>query len=85
MSLIPESTAEMAMNSTSHARARSRASVVLPEPGGPHRIIECGLREANANRERLAGPEKVFLPYEVLQRARTQPVGKRRVRLTLSE
>ena len=33
----------MAMNSALNASAIRRASVVLPTPGGPHRIIECGL------------------------------------------
>ena len=49
MSLTPESTADSAMNSQSKASAISRASVVLPTPGGPHRIIECGLPDSNAS------------------------------------
>jgi hypothetical protein len=37
----PDMTAEIAWNSASAYRASSSASVVLPQPGGPHRIIEC--------------------------------------------
>ena len=36
------------MNFRSNAFAESRAKVVLPTPGGPHKIIEWGLPEANA-------------------------------------
>src|SRR5215831_14239848 len=48
MSLTPASTAAMAMKSALKASAISRARVVLPEPGGPQRIIECDLPDANA-------------------------------------
>src|SRR5271170_4653223 len=48
MSLTPASTAERAMKSALNAAAISRARVVLPEPGGPQRIIECSLPDANA-------------------------------------
>ena len=39
-SATPEKTAEMATKRKSTASASSRAIVVLPVPGGPHRIIE---------------------------------------------
>ena len=39
-SFTPAITAESATNSASHVRATRRASVVLPVPGGPQRIIE---------------------------------------------
>ena len=42
------------MNSALKASAISRASVVLPTPGGPHRIIECGLPGGEGDRQRLA-------------------------------
>src|SRR5271170_1784687 len=48
MSLTPASTAERAMKSALNAAAINRARVVLPEPGGPQRIIECSLPDANA-------------------------------------
>ena len=42
----------MAINSRSKAFAESLAKVVLPTPGGPQRIIECGLPDPKA---RLSG------------------------------
>src|ERR1043165_8047887 len=58
MSLTPASTAEMAMKSAWNASAMSRASVVLPDPGGPHRIIECGLPEAKATASGFPGSSR---------------------------
>ena len=43
MSFTPDNTADSGTNSASKAEAIRRASVVLPTPGGPHRIIECSL------------------------------------------
>src|SRR5262245_33298409 len=62
MSLTPENTADSATNSASKACAIRRARVVLPEPGGPHRIIECGLPDSNAVRSGLPGPSRCFWP-----------------------
>src|SRR5688500_12188524 len=62
MSFTPEKTAESAMNSASNASAISRASVVLPTPGGPHRIIEWGLRASNASRSGLPAPSRWLWP-----------------------
>ena len=38
--------------------AIKRANVVLPTPGGPQRIIECGLCDSNARRRGLPGPSR---------------------------
>src|SRR5689334_7083657 len=62
MSLTPASTAEIAMKSALNASAISRASVVLPTPGGPHRIIECGLPAANATASGLPGASRWRCP-----------------------
>src|SRR5215470_17896341 len=62
MSFTPASTAEMAMKSALNASAISRASVVLPEPGGPHRIIECGLCELKATSSGLPGSSRWRCP-----------------------
>src|SRR5690606_24697749 len=62
MSLTPENTADSAMKSASKARAMSRASVVLPTPGGPHRIIECSLPDSKASRSGLPGPSRWRCP-----------------------
>ena len=48
ISFTPANTAEIAINSRAKALADNRARVVLPTPGGPHKIIECGLPEAKA-------------------------------------
>ena len=50
------------MNSALNASAISRAIVVLPEPGGPHRIIECGLPAANATASGLPGASRCRWP-----------------------
>ena len=62
MSLTPEKTADSAMNSALNASAISRAIVVLPEPGGPQRIIECGLPDSKASRSGLPGPRRCACP-----------------------
>ena len=50
------------MNSALNASAISRASVVLPTPGGPHRIIECGLPDANATASGFPGASRCRWP-----------------------
>ena len=69
------------MNSASTAPAISRASVVLPTPGGPHRIIECSRPDSNAIAQRLAGPEQVLLADDLVQRLRAQALGERAERV----
>ena len=79
MSLTPPSTAEIAMNCASKASAISRASVVLPTPGGPHRIIECSRPDSNATRSGLPGAEQVAAGRSPRRASRAQPLGERRV------
>src|SRR5579871_5399682 len=62
MSLIPACTAESAMNSAFERAAMSRASVVLPVPGGPQRISECGWPEAIASYSGLPGASRWDCP-----------------------
>ena len=62
MSLTPDSTADSAMNSALKASAIRRAMVVLPTPGGPHRIIECGLPAAKATASGLPGARRCRCP-----------------------
>ncbi|MNS97599.1 hypothetical protein D3C72_1319380 [compost metagenome] len=50
------------MNSLSKAFAISRASVVLPTPGGPHKIIEWVLPASNARRSGLPTPSRCVWP-----------------------
>ena len=57
----------------------------MPTPGGPHRIIECGLPRLEREPQRLARPEEVALPDDLVERARPQPLGERRRGLALAE
>ena len=66
------------MNSASKAFAISRARVVLPTPGGPHRIIECGLPDSKREAQRLARAEQVLLADHFVERLRAQRLGERR-------
>ncbi len=75
MSLTPDSTADNAMNSAWKASAISRASVVLPTPGGPHRIIECACARFERDAQRLAGTEQMLLADHVVQRFGPQALG----------
>ncbi len=65
---------ELARRSASAIR---RASVVLPTPGGPQRIIECASPDSNATRNGLLGAEQVLLADHVVDRAGTQALGER--------
>src|SRR5438034_4231586 len=62
MSFTPASTAEMERKSALNASAISRASEVLPVPGGPQRIIECGLPELKATASGLPRPSRCRWP-----------------------
>ena len=57
-SFTPAITADSATNSASQVRATSRASVVLPVPGGPHSSIECRLRPSSRRRSGLPGASR---------------------------
>src|SRR3569623_1133834 len=61
-SFTPASTAEMLKNCACTRRAMSRASVVLPVPGGPHRIIEWMRPCSIASRSGLPGPRRWVWP-----------------------
>ncbi len=74
---MPLSTALKATNSECVRRAISRASVVLPQPGGPQRIIEPRSSRSMATRSGLPGPEQRLLADELLERARAHALGER--------
>ena len=61
--------------------ASSRASVVLPQPGGPHRISEASRPALQHPRQRRLGPQELLLAHQLRQRLRPQPVGERPVGL----
>ena len=62
ISLIPVSTALNAINSDCVIRAISRASVVLPHPGGPHKIIEPISSRSICVRSGFPGPSNASCP-----------------------
>src|ERR1700733_14313487 len=62
MSLMPACTADSAMKRALERSAIRRASVVLPVPGGPHRISECGWPEAIASYSGLPGASRCVWP-----------------------
>ena len=75
MSLTPAKTAESCMNSASAWRAISRASVVLPVPGGPQRISEWSWPRSSACRSGLPAPRPVADPR--IRRACADACGPR--------
>ena len=80
MSFTPESTAESAMNSASKAFAIRRASVVLPDARRPPQDHRVRLARLEREAQRLARPEQVALADHLVERARAQALGERRVR-----
>ena len=62
ISRMPLSTALKETNSECVRRAIRRASVVLPQPGGPHRIIEPRSSLSMATRNGLPGPSSACCP-----------------------
>ena len=54
----PAFTAEASSNAAWAFTASRRASVVLPVPGGPYRIIECGLPSSIAVRSAAPRPSR---------------------------
>jgi hypothetical protein len=77
-SAIPEVTA---LNGTKRFLTReaiNRASVVFPDPGGPHRIIR--LRDASRIEccaQEGTGSHDARLSYQLVDRAWTHAIGKR--------
>ncbi len=76
-SLMPDSTALKARNSALVRSAIKRASVVLPVPGGPHRMIDCQLIAIDHLAQRTARRDQLVLPDDLVERARPHPLGKR--------
>ena len=62
MSLTPPSTALMETKRASNASAIRRASVVLPVPGGPHRMQLCGIPLSKATRKDCPSPTSCCWP-----------------------
>ena len=69
------------MNSVLNAWAMRRASVVLPTPGGPQRIIEWGLPGPKRHPDGPALAQQVLLPDDLFHGLRAQALGERRMGL----
>ena len=52
--------------------------LVLPVPGGPHRIIERQFAGRDHPPERAVRPGQMLLADDVVERLRAQPLGQRR-------
>ena len=61
-SATPSKTADTGSNTISAAPANKRAMVVLPVPGGPHKMIDPKLPCASIIRNRPSGPNKLSCP-----------------------
>ena len=53
--------------------------LVLPVPGGPHRIIDDELAGRDHPADRAVGPGQMLLADDLVEARRAQPVGERRV------
>ena len=62
ISFTPPNTALMDKNCASNASAIKRAMVVLPTPGGPHKIQLCGCPDSNATRKAMPSPNTCCWP-----------------------
>ena len=61
-SATPENTADRGTNSKSEAVAKRRAMVVLPQPGGPHRIIDANCLWASIRPSGASGANRWSWP-----------------------
>ena len=73
ISLTPAVTAERHTKSSSMRWANSRARVVFPVPGGPQKIIECGIPCLSACHKGFPGANKCVWPTKA-----SKVVGRRR-------
>ena len=54
-----------------------RASVVLPVPGGPHRMIDCSRSRSIISRSGRPGCDQIVLADDLVERSRPHPLGER--------
>ena len=79
-SATPEWIAETCTNSAVRLAPISRATVVLPVPGGPQKIIEPSVGGFEHPRQRALGPGQMLLAGDFGEAFRPQPLGERRGR-----
>ena len=80
-SATPENTAESGSKCSEVCSASRRASVVLPQPGGPQRIIEESRPAATMRPMGASGGQQMLLADDLLEPLRAKPVGQRTGRL----
>ena len=78
-SATPEVTALTGRKGALVVVAMMRASVVLPEPGGPQRMIDESRSASIALRSSVPGPTTCSWPDQFVERARAHP-GRERAR-----
>jgi len=74
---MPLRTAEKGMNSQRVTWAMRWASVVLPTPGGPQRMMDVSSSALDLAAQRLAGTEDVVLPDVIFQAVGAHAFGER--------
>ena len=82
-SATPEKIAEICSKASSVSPASSRATVVLPVPGGPQKIIEPSEPARIIRVSAPSGAGQMLLADHLGQRRRPQPVGQRPARRRL--
>ena len=78
-SFTPESTALSPSKCALVWLRMTCARVVLPEPGGPHRISERSASPSINRRSGVFGAERLLLAHDLVERARPHAVGERGV------
>ena len=76
-SAIPADTAAIVRKPAPERRASNNAIVVLPLPGGPHRIIDGSAPAASIRPEHLVGAEQMLLADHLVEAPRAHPVRQR--------
>ena len=77
--LTPAFSADMATSRRLPDADTMEAMVVLPVPGGPHRMSDIGASPSTSRRSGDPGASRWSWPDDLVQRARPHPGGQRRV------
>jgi hypothetical protein len=75
---MPDKTAENGMKEARVRPAIKRASVVLPQPGGPQRMSERSSSASMARRSGEVGPKSAAWTDDLVERTRTHPIREGR-------
>ena len=80
-SFTPAAVAERVTRCLAVVAANKRANVVLPVPAGPHKMAEPTRSLSARARNGAPGPDEMLLAHHVVERARPQAGGQRRLAL----